>query len=51
MTRGKNAAKYYPNGTGLGLYIVKLIAEKAEGEVRVESIPGQGSTFTLRIPG
>jgi two-component system, OmpR family, phosphate regulon sensor histidine kinase PhoR len=37
-------------GTGLGLAIVKHIAIAHHGSVDVESTPGQGSTFTIRIP-
>jgi signal transduction histidine kinase len=37
-------------GTGLGLAIVKHIALAHHGSVSVESIPGQGSTFILRVP-
>ena len=37
-------------GNGIGLAITKQVAEMHGGEVRVESEPGQGSTFTLRIP-
>ena len=37
-------------GTGIGLYIVKRIAEKHEGQVRVESVPDEGSTFIVSIP-
>jgi len=37
-------------GTGLGLAIVKHIALAHRGTVSVVSDPGQGSTFTIRIP-
>lgn len=37
-------------GTGLGLSIVKHVAVSHGGEVRVWSVEGQGSTFTLLLP-
>lgn len=37
-------------GTGLGLSIVKHIAQAHRGAVTVKSTPGEGSTFTLRLP-
>ena len=37
-------------GSGLGLSIVKHIAASYGGEVTVWSRPGQGSTFTIRMP-
>ncbi len=37
-------------GTGLGLAIVNHIAQTHKGTVSVESQPGRGSTFTIRLP-
>lgn len=37
-------------GIGLGLSIVKEVTELMEGEVRLDSVVGQGSTFTVALP-
>jgi PAS domain S-box-containing protein len=45
-TLGTNSEK----GTGLGLKLVKKFVEKNGGEISVESIEGQGSTFFFTVP-
>jgi heavy metal sensor kinase len=37
-------------GSGLGLCIVQSIAEAHAGSVHIDSTPGQGTTFTVRLP-
>ena len=37
-------------GAGLGLMLVKEFVEKNNGEIRVKSEPGKGSTFTFTLP-
>ncbi len=48
--RGSAAEAKNIRGNGIGLAITRQVAEMHGGEVRVESEPGRGSTFTLRIP-
>lgn len=44
------SSAHYIEGTGLGLYIVKLLVERMRGEVTVDTREGIGSCFTLRLP-
>jgi signal transduction histidine kinase len=39
-----------PGGTGMGLYIVQETLTAHGGRVTVESVEGQGSTFTFMLP-
>ena len=46
-----NEGESQVRGTGLGLYITKKRIEKISGKISVRSILGQGSTFTITLPG
>jgi signal transduction histidine kinase len=37
-------------GTGLGLSVCRQIVEQHQGRIRVESLSGKGSTFTIKLP-
>lgn len=50
FTRISNQMSTPDNGTGLGLYWVKKIVEMHDGKVFVESKPGEGSAFKVRLP-
>lgn len=39
-----------PKGTGLGLAICRHIIETHGGEISLDSLPGKGSTFKIRLP-
>ena len=37
-------------GSGLGLYLVKETIDKLNGTLRLDSVPGSGTSFTIQIP-
>jgi signal transduction histidine kinase len=53
-TREKMFTLFYSSkgseGTGLGLFISNKIIEQHEGSVQVDSTPGEGSLFTVKMP-
>jgi len=51
FTRGEAARQGGIEGAGVGLAMVHSIMAAHGGEVRLESEPGRGSTFTLSLPG
>lgn len=48
--RSEEAIKNNPEGSGLGLYVVKSYVEGWGGSISVESVYGKGSTFTIILP-
>ena len=49
FTRAEDSVSRNIEGTGLGMSISRSIVQMMEGDIRVESEPGQGSTFTVEI--
>jgi two-component system, OmpR family, sensor histidine kinase KdpD len=50
LTAGREAILANLDGLGVGLFLVRSVAARCEGEVRFDSTPGKGSMFTLTLP-
>src|SRR5262249_34274084 len=48
--RGDKARTRTAGGTGLGLAITSEIIARHHGSIDVESVPGEGTTFVIRLP-
>ena len=48
--RGRAAQKRAPEGSGLGLPVAQLLAERHGGTLTIDSRPGQGTRVCLRLP-
>lgn len=50
LFRAANARTSYPDGSGISLYVAKLLIEKMNGRIWFESIEGHGTTFYIVLP-
>ena len=50
LFRATNAVRDVPDGTGLGLYIVREAVSVLRGKIYFTSTPGSGTVFTVQIP-
>ncbi len=50
FVRGTGSRAAHIQGTGIGLAMARHIIEAHDGEIRLESDPGRGSTFTILLP-
>lgn len=48
--RGTDTLQYTYEGEGIGLYLAKLIIDKHQGSITVESVLEKGTTFTVTLP-
>jgi two-component system phosphate regulon sensor histidine kinase PhoR len=50
MFRADNARTSQAEGSGLGLYLVKLILDQIGGSIEFSSVEGSGASFTVHFP-
>jgi len=50
FSRGDEAQKMFPNGSGLGMYVANTLLIQHGGKIEVDSEKGKGTTFTLTVP-
>ncbi len=50
FVRGSGSRTARIQGTGIGLAMARHIVEAYDGEIRLQSEPGRGSTFTILLP-
>ena len=48
--RAANAVRFFTDGSGLGLSVVKYYVEESGGTIRFESKENKGTTFFVSIP-
>lgn len=50
LYRSNNAVSFFENGSGLGLYIVKMVIDKHYGHIDLKSEVDKGTVFTITLP-
>lgn len=50
LFRAENVKMTFPNGNGLGLYLVKLLLDESGGDIWFTSKEGEGTTFFISFP-